>query len=99
MRTAAVQAAVSARAAQQTLAQAMEIAQEARVEITRIRARHGKTDTVAIPDLSTKSKAQAVIGLNMDSLQLVKVKQGTMFKQWDSAARLREAAMSAKKAK
>jgi nitrite reductase (cytochrome c-552) len=81
---------------QQTLSQAMEIAQEARVELTRIRARHGKTDTVAIPDISTKAKAQAVVGLNMDSLRLVKVKQGEMFKAWDSAARLREAAMAAK---
>ncbi|MEK7393047.1 MAG: ammonia-forming cytochrome c nitrite reductase subunit c552 [Fibrobacterota bacterium] len=84
---------------QQTLGEAMQIAQEARVEITRIRARHGKTDTVAIPDISTKIKAQSFIGLNMDSLRLVKVQQGAMFKQWDSAAKLREAAMSAKKGK
>ena len=85
--------------AQQTLGEAMQLAQEARVEITRIRARHGKTDTVALPDISPKAKAQAFIRLNMDSLNLVKVKQGEMFKAWDSAARLREAAMAAKKGK
>ncbi len=84
---------------QQTLSQAMEIAQEARVEIARVRARHGKTDTVAIPDISSKAKAQAFVGLNMDSLHLVKTKQGGMFQAWDSAARIREAAMTAKKGK
>lgn len=77
--------------AQQTLGQAMELAQDARVEITRIRARHGKTDTVAIPDISTKAKAQAYVGLNMDSLRAVKAGQRAMFRSWDSVAKIREA--------
>ncbi len=77
--------------AQQTLGQAMEFAQAARLEISRIRARRGKTDTVPMPDISTKEKAQAYIGLNMDSLRSVKAGQASMFRAWDSAARIREA--------
>ena len=77
--------------AQQTLGQAMEFAQAARLEISRIRARRGKTDTVPMPDISTKEKAQAYVGLNMDSLRSVKAGQASMIRTWDSAAKIREA--------
>lgn len=39
---------------------AVDFAQEARVETTRVLARHGYTDEVAYPDFSTKEKAQAL---------------------------------------
>ena len=32
-------------------------------------ARHGYTDEVPLPDISTKAKAQAYIGLNMAELE------------------------------
>ena len=44
-------------------------AQEARRLLTKVLARHGYTDEVPMPDLSTKEKAQAYIGLDMPALQ------------------------------
>ena len=44
-------------------------AQTARRLIAKILARHGYTDEVPLPDLSTKAKAQAYIGLNIPELK------------------------------
>lgn len=79
--------------AQQTLSQAMELAQEARLAIARVRARHGRTDTVALPDITTKSKAQAFIGLKMDSLLAAKELDRKKHPEWDAEAARRQGAM------
>ena len=44
-------------------------AQEARLQIAKVLARHGFTGNVPMPDLSTKAKAQAYIGLDMKKLR------------------------------
>jgi nitrite reductase (cytochrome c-552) len=47
----------------------IEIAQEARIKLTRLLAKKGFNDEVPYPDISTKAKAQAFIGLDMKKLQ------------------------------
>ncbi|HQU70821.1 MAG TPA: ammonia-forming cytochrome c nitrite reductase [Calditrichia bacterium] len=47
---------------------ATEIAQEARVKLARLLGQLGFSGEVAYPDISTKAKAQAFIGLDMDKL-------------------------------
>jgi nitrite reductase (cytochrome c-552) len=48
------------------LTAATDLAQQSRVESTRLLARHGYVDEVAYPDVSSKEKAQAVIKLFVD---------------------------------
>ncbi len=50
----------------------LEKAQEARLEIARVLASLGYSQTVPIPDISTKDKAQQYIGLEMDKLRSAK---------------------------
>lgn len=50
------------------LASAMEYAKDARLQIARVVARHGFTGQIPLPDISTKAKAQAYIGLDMPKL-------------------------------
>ena len=50
------------------LADAMTYAKDARLEISRVVAKHGFVGTIPIPDVSTKAKAQAYIGLDMKAL-------------------------------
>ena len=70
------------------LGTAVEKAGEARVELTRILARHGVTDEVKMPDISTKAKAQAFIGLDMDKLRAEKkVFLETLVPKWEAEAR------------
>jgi len=45
----------------QTLAAAIDLAGQCRVECARILARHGVTEPVQYPDFSTKEKAQALL--------------------------------------
>ena len=51
------------------LGTAMDKAQEARVLLSRILFTHGVTKAIDLPDISTKEKAQQVIGLEMKSLK------------------------------
>lgn len=51
------------------LADAMEYAKDARFRIAKVVARHGYTGDIPLPDISTKAKAQAYIGLDMKKLQ------------------------------
>ncbi|HPI70679.1 MAG TPA: ammonia-forming cytochrome c nitrite reductase subunit c552, partial [Tenuifilaceae bacterium] len=70
----------------------LEKAQEARVEIARILASLGYTQPVPMPDISTKAKAQAYIGLDMKELR--KKKAGFLEKivpEWIRIAKEREA--------
>lgn len=50
------------------LADAMTYAKDARLEISHVVAKHGLVGTIPIPDVSTKAKAQAYIGLDMKAL-------------------------------
>ena len=54
------------------LGSAIEKAQQARIELAVVLAKHGYTESVPMPDLSTKAKAQAFIGLKMDELRIQK---------------------------
>ena len=58
-------------------------AQDARVELTRVLASLGHLEEVPYPDISTKAKAQAFIGLDMEKLQAEKQEfLATVVKEW-----------------
>jgi nitrite reductase (cytochrome c-552) len=67
-------------------------AQDARVLLARILAKHGFTGEVPYPDIATKEKAQSFIGLDMKKLDSDKqVFLKTIIPQWDKEAMEREA--------
>ncbi len=72
------------------LADCIDKAGKARLELSKVLAKHGFLGDVKLPDLSTKAKVQKVIGLNAE-----KMKQGkesflkTMVPKWDEEAKKR----------
>ena len=56
------------------LSHSVDYAQQARLLIARVAAKHGHTDAIPVPDYSTKAKAQAAIGLDMNTLNANKQK-------------------------
>lgn len=71
---------------------------KARVLIARVLARYGKNDPVPYPDISTKEKAQAFIGLDMAKLNAEKAEWiRTVLPVWDQKARERETAWPVQK--
>lgn len=73
-------------------------AQEARVKLARLLVTLGMTEPVPMPDISTKAKAQAYIGLDME--QLRKEKQdfkNNQLPKWLEEAKEREAKMGTDK--
>ena len=50
------------------LSHSVDFAQQARLLIARVAAKHGHIGEIPVPDYSTKAKAQAAIGLKMDVL-------------------------------
>lgn len=71
----------------------IEDASEARRLLAVILARHGVLDPIALPDISTKDKAQAFIGLDMTKLRADKLEFTTKtLPEWDKAAAARESA-------
>jgi nitrite reductase (cytochrome c-552) len=67
------------------LGSAVDKAQKARIQLAVLLAKHGYTEQVPMPDLSTKAKAQAFIGLKMDELN--KEKQDMLtntISKWDA---------------
>ncbi len=67
-------------------------AADARVKLAQLLGKKGITDPVAVPDISTKAKAQAVLG--MDMKQLVEEKEAfkkNILPKWDEEAKKREA--------
>lgn len=73
---------------------AVQKAEAARRELVRVLMRHGVTDPVPLPDLSTKEKAQAYVGLDMEAIRAIKARQNAVdFPAWDKAAAAREAAL------
>ena len=76
---------------------ATETAQEARVKLARLLADLGFTGEVAYPDISTKAKAQALVGLDMEKLEAEKeVFKESIIPEWLEEARERESNMEAK---
>lgn len=68
--------------------------QDARVKLARLLATLGHNKPVVMPDISTKEKAQAYIGLDMDKLRSEKeVFKKNLLPQWLKDAREREAKM------
>jgi nitrite reductase (cytochrome c-552) len=68
-------------------------AQDARVALARLLASYGIMDEIPYPDISTKARAQAYIGLPMEQLQTEKnVFISTVVPQWMQEAAAREAA-------
>ncbi|MBS3807843.1 MAG: ammonia-forming cytochrome c nitrite reductase subunit c552, partial [Bacteroidales bacterium] len=70
---------------------AIGIAQDARLKLSRILANLGYNKDVPVPDISTKAKAQEVVGLDMDKLDRQKEKfMEEVVPQWEEKARERE---------
>ena len=70
------------------LGTSIEKSGEARVELARILSRNGVNREIPVPDISTKEKAQAYIGLDMDKLNAEKKEflENTVPK-WEAEAR------------
>ena len=70
----------------------LEMAQEARIEISRVMASMGYAEPIPLPDISTKAKAQEFIGLDMETLNAKKkVFLEKAVPQWLEEAKKREA--------
>jgi len=73
---------------QRILALSLDRAHKARFEVSKVLAELGFTGTVPLPDLSTKEKAQAYIGLDMEKERAGKASfQETVVPQWLEKAR------------
>ena len=59
---------------QRILSHGLDKAMQARLAVSRVLAKHGFTDDVPMPDISTKEKAQQYIGLDMDAERAAKEK-------------------------
>ena len=67
------------------------LASDARVKLARLLASLGFNSEIPYPDISTKEKAQAFIGLDMEKLKLEKkIFLETIVPQWDKAGKARE---------
>ncbi|AQS40324.1 respiratory nitrite reductase (cytochrome) [Shewanella psychrophila] len=74
------------------LGTAIDRAANARIKLARLLSSKGVKQPVAIPEISTKAKAQAAIGLDMDKLNTEKAQFiEKVIPQWDEEAKLREA--------
>jgi nitrite reductase (cytochrome c-552) len=74
------------------MANAIGIANDARVKLTRVLAKYNFNQEVIIPDISTKAKAQQVIGLDMPALTKEKKEfLDTVLPKWLAEAKAREA--------
>jgi nitrite reductase (cytochrome c-552) len=81
------------------ISSAIAIAQESRIKLARLHAELGNNEPIAYPDISTKAKAQAYIGLDIESLEAEKAlfKQNVI-PQWLEEAKQREDKMKVKNA-
>ena len=76
----------------------INIAQEARIKLTRLLAELGWGQPVPYPDISTKEKAQAFVGLDIAKLEAEKEEfKKNIVPQWLEEARKREASQTVKK--
>lgn len=75
------------------LGSAVDKAADARVQLAQILARHGVTQPVSIPDISTKAKAQTVLGMDMEKMRAEKAQFiKNVVPEWEKQAQQREAA-------
>ncbi|QQX80592.1 ammonia-forming cytochrome c nitrite reductase [Shewanella sp. KX20019] len=74
------------------LGTAIDLSADARVKLARLLGEKGVKQPVAIPDISTKEKAQKAIGLDMDKLEAEKATfSETVLPAWDKEAEERQA--------
>ncbi|MEO3736469.1 ammonia-forming nitrite reductase cytochrome c552 subunit [Shewanella baltica] len=74
------------------LGTAVDKAADARVKLAQLLAKKGITDPIAIPDISTKAKAQAALGMDMEKMNAEKEAfKKDMLPKWDEEAKKREA--------
>jgi nitrite reductase (cytochrome c-552) len=74
-----------------TVSSGLALALEARVKLTRLLASLGQKNPIVMPDISTKAKAQAFVGLNMAKLKADKEKwKKEILPTWDAKAKERE---------
>lgn len=74
------------------LGTAVDKAASARIQLAQLLAQKGVKQPVAIPDISTKAKAQAAVGLDMEKLDAEKAQfKQEVLPKWDAAAKKREA--------
>ena len=79
------------------LGTSIDKAQEARVVLSRILAQHGVTKEVEVPDITTKAKAQALLGINEADLRKEKEQfLNTVVPQWEETARRRQSSWDEK---
>ena len=70
------------------LSHSLDFANQARLKVAKVLARHGYTADVPMPDISTKAKAQAYIGLDMKQKEADKEKfLNTVGPQWSKKAK------------
>ena len=70
------------------LSHSLDFANQARLKVAKVLARHGFTADVPMPDISTKAKAQAYIGLDMKQKEADKEKfLHTVVPQWIKKAK------------
>ena len=80
------------------LASGLDKATEGRVKLARLLAELGHNKPVEMPDISTKEKAQAYIGLDAEKMETDKAEfKKTLVPQWLEAAKKREATYGSKK--
>jgi nitrite reductase (cytochrome c-552) len=80
------------------LGDSIDKAAQARLELSKVLAKHGFIGDVTLPDISTKAKAQKVIGLNMDKLNKEKADfLKNMVPKWDEEAEKRHKSWDEKK--
>lgn len=70
------------------LSHSLDLANQARLKVAKVLARHGFNDDVPMPDISTKAKAQAYIGVDMKQKEADKEKfLNTVVPQWIKKAK------------
>ena len=70
------------------LSHSLDFANQARLKVAKVLARHGFTSDVPMPDISTKAKAQAYIGVDMKQKEADKEKfLNTVVPQWIKKAK------------
>ncbi|GIU40688.1 cytochrome c-552 [Shewanella sairae] len=74
------------------LGTALNKAADARVKLAQLLAKKGVPQPVALPDISTKAKAQAALGMDMKKMNADKAEfKKTVLPKWDAEAEKREA--------
>ncbi|ACA85265.1 ammonia-forming nitrite reductase cytochrome c552 subunit [Shewanella woodyi] len=74
------------------LGTAVDKAADARVKLAQLLAKKGVPQPIALPDISTKAKAQAALGMDMKKMNADKEEfKKTVLPKWDAEAKKREA--------